>query len=272
MGLFSKVTEMRMKDPAEGTLRVVGITVPNPEATSCNYRMDGVVQADGLLPTAIVHRGVCANNRWPSPGDTLPVTVDRAKPERVVVHWKELPTGAETAQSMAEQLAAQMRGGGVPVARTTTTNTTVTVNGQPVNLGAGATAGLGSLIEQAVAAAGAMPAGFPGMQGLQRLQNAALGTAAIPTVSNEELLRTGTPGSASVLGTFPPPVPVTKEGRTGVGLMLNVSVNGNPPYPTQNVYAVPNDKVGRLTPGATLPVKVNPGMANLVAVDWDAVS
>jgi hypothetical protein len=63
-----------------------------------------------------------------------------------------------------------------------------------------------------------------------------------------------------------------KEGRTGVGLMLNVMVDGRPPYPIQNVYAVPNDKVGKLVPGTTLPVKVDQAMANLVAIDWNAIS
>jgi hypothetical protein len=34
---------------------------------------------------------------------------------------------------------------------------------------------------------------------------------------------------------------------------------------------VPTHKVAKLAPGVLLPVKVNPTMANLVAVDWDAV-
>lgn len=226
MGLFGKLSEMRMKDPVEGTLRVVGMTMPDPTATSCNYRMDGVVSADGLMPTAITHHGMCSTSRWPSPGDELPITVDRAKPEHVVVHWKELPTGSATAQSAAQQLAQQMRSG-FNVA-----------NMVPTQLG------------QAPVAAG--------------------GT--IPTVSNADILATGTPGNATVLGTFPPPVPGVKEGRTGVGLMLNVMIDGRLPYQTQNIYAVPNEKVGKVSMGALLPVKVSPQMANLVAIDWDAIS
>ena len=261
MGLFSKVSEMRMKDAAEGTLRVVGITTPDPTATSCNYRMDGVVSADGLLPTAVVHHGMCSLSRWPSPGDTLPVTVDRAKPERIVVHWKELPTGAATAQSMAEQLAAQMRSGGaaVPAAFGTTDSTTVTVNGQPVNLGSGMTADLNSVIQSAVAAAGAMPA----MAGA---------TSNVPTVSNDDILARGTSGNATLLGTFASPVPVVKEGRTGVGLMLNVMIDGHPPYQISNVYAVPQDKVTALKVGSLLPVRADQTMPNLVAIDWDRVT
>jgi hypothetical protein len=250
MGLIGKFSEMRMKDAAEGTLRVVGITMPDPTATSCNYRMDGVVSADGLLPTAVTHHGMCSTRRWPSPGDELPVTVDRAKPEHLVVHWKELPTGQETAQSMAQQLAAQMRSGGT-------------------------TSGM--------AGAGMPAAGMPGLGLDALLQSAMAGVSAaglgagavppggIPSVSNAEVLASGTPGNATVLGTFPPPVPVVKEGRTGVGLMLNVMIDGRPPYQAQNIYAVPNDKVGKLTMGALLPVKVNPQVASIVAIDWDAI-
>ncbi|HVT20929.1 MAG TPA: hypothetical protein VHE57_06045 [Mycobacteriales bacterium] len=223
-----------------------------------------MVSAEGLMPTAVVHKGVASIGRWPSPGQELPVTVDRDKPERLVIHWDDVPKGADVAASMAQQLAEQMRGGGVPTVPQVKTDTTVTVNGQPVTLGPGATANLGSLIESAVAAAGTVP----GMASIARMAG---GTGGIPTVSNDEILTSGTPGNATLLGTFPPPVPVTKEGRTGVGLMLNVMIDGRPPYQIQNVYAVPNDKVAKLTPGALLPVKVNPNMANLVAVDWSAV-
>lgn len=268
MGLFSKLSEARMKDPADGTLRVVGISMPDPTATSCNYRLDGVVSADGLLPTAVVHKGMCSTSRWPSPGDQLPVTVDRQKPEHLVVHWKELPTGSQTAQSMAEQLATQMRGGGMPIPGSVTTNTAVTVNGLPMNLGADSSAGLNAMIQNAVNTAQQLQAQYGGLTGMAGMTGA---TPAIPTVSNAEILSTGTPGTATLAATFPPPVPVTKEGRTGIGLVLTVSINGQPPYPCQNVYAVPNDKVGKLIPGSTLPVKVSPSMANLVAIDWDAI-
>ncbi|HWA67857.1 MAG TPA: hypothetical protein VG899_15955 [Mycobacteriales bacterium] len=268
MGLIGKLSEMRMKDPAEGVLRVTGITMPDPTATSANYRLDGVVSADGLLPTPVVHHGMTSTSRWPSPGDELPVTVDRAKPERLVVHWKELPTGQQTAQQMAQQLAAQMRGestGIPPVAGMpgATTSTTVMLNGQPVDLSS-MTGQRGTDLNNLVQAAMAVAGSTPGMQ-----QAGAVPT--LPTVSNAEILASGLAGHATLLGTFPPPAPVVKEGRTGVGLMFNVLIDGRPPYQVQNVYAVPNDKLTSLTPGNLLPVKVNPGNPQLVAVDWDAI-
>jgi hypothetical protein len=64
-------------------------------------------------------------------------------------------------------------------------------------------------------------------------------------------------------------VPVTKPGHTGVGLMLNVMVDGHLPFQVQNVYAVPDAKVSKLTPGALLPVRADLTATGMVAVDWD---
>jgi hypothetical protein len=259
MGLIGKLSEMRMKDPVEGVLRITGITIPDSTATSANYRLDGVVSADGLMPTAIVHHGMAPANRWPSPGDELPVTVDRAKPERLVVHWKELPTGQATAQQAAQQLADQMRGGGTAAAAAASfaapagfgdaSKVTVTVNGVPTNA---IPADLLSTVQSALG--GLVPAA----------------AAEPPTVSNADILARGTAGSATLLGTFPSPVPVTKPGHTGVGLMLNVMIDGRLPFQVQNVYAVPDTKVTKLTPGALLPIKADLTNTNLVAIDWDA--
>ena len=110
MGLIGKFSELRMKDPVEGELVVAGVTMPDPSATSQNYRIEGVVSGPGITPQAVVHRGVVSTGKWPNIGDHLPVTVDRAKPERIVVHWDRLSTGRDQAQSRAERLAAQMRG------------------------------------------------------------------------------------------------------------------------------------------------------------------
>ena len=48
--------------------------------------------------------------RWPTPGATLPVTVDLADPTRLKIHWDDVPTGAESAQQQAEQMAEMMKG------------------------------------------------------------------------------------------------------------------------------------------------------------------
>jgi hypothetical protein len=109
MGLIEKFGQMRMKDPVEGTLTVTGVNTPDPTATSQNYRIDGVVSAPDFAAVAVTHHGIASLSKWPQPGDPLPITFDRMKPERLVVHWDGLATGREQAQSAAQALAEQMR-------------------------------------------------------------------------------------------------------------------------------------------------------------------
>ncbi len=109
MGLISRFSKMRMKDPREGTLSVVSINMPSPTATSQNYRIDGVVTGPGFPPTAVVHHGVASVNKWPNRGDTLPITFDLSKPTRLTVHWDRLSTGRDEAEAEAAALAERMR-------------------------------------------------------------------------------------------------------------------------------------------------------------------
>lgn len=250
VGLFNKIKEMKMKDGVEGTLRVVGITTPDPTATTTNYRLDGVVSADGLTPTAIVHHGVTGVAHWPSPGQELPVTVDRANPEHIVIHWDRLKTSKSQARDMAKQLAEQLRSGTASIATVANAgggagNVSITVNGVPISL------------DGAIAAAGA------GQQA---------GAAAAPiTVSSADILARGTPGNATLLGTFPVDVPSTIPDRINVGLMLNVMIDGHAPFQVQNLYSVPNDKVGSLVPNTLLPVAADMTTTGMVAINWDRV-
>lgn len=234
MGLINKFNELRMKDGVDGTLTVVGITMPDPTATSANYRLDGVVAAADLPATPVVHHGMCSASRWPSPGDVLPVTVDRAKPERLVIHWDRLQTGKAKAQTAAQQLAEQMRGGAAPGGATP----------MPASMPAGLPA----------------PAPADGTPGTPP-----------PVVSAADILARGTAGTAAVLAVFPTAQASLKPNHTMVGLALDVAIPGQLPFQVQNLYAVPNDKVDGVAAGITVPVKAEltlPGVP--VAVDWDA--
>ena len=50
--------------------------------------------------------------KWPTPGGTLPVTVDRADLSKCKVRWDDVPEWDELAKQQAAQLAAQMNQGG----------------------------------------------------------------------------------------------------------------------------------------------------------------
>jgi hypothetical protein len=100
-----------MSQPAEGTAQVVSASMPPYDATSANCSMHLVVSAEGLEPTPVQHTAMASVKRWPTPGATLPVTVDLADPTRLKIHWDDVQTGAESAQQQAEQMAEMMKGG-----------------------------------------------------------------------------------------------------------------------------------------------------------------
>ncbi len=220
MGIFAKFSEARMKDPVDGTAKIVSMTTASADATSSNYSMDCVVSGPGIEPTAVHHTGGMApTDRWPSPGDEIPIVIDRSNPSHFVVEWKKLPKWQIQSKLDAEALAAQMRAG---------------------------TAGAAA---PAVTVAEAAPT----------------------KVSSADVLARGTAGSATVLGTFPTGQPAPDADHTIIGLMLNVMIDGHPPYQVQAMYNTPTAKLDKLAPGALLPVKADPNQLQLVAVDWDAV-
>ena len=124
-----------MSQPVRGAAQVVSATMPAADSTSSNCRMSLVVSAEGLEPTAVEHTAMAKTKRWPSPGMTLPVTVDLADPTRLKIEWDDLQTNRESSMQQAEQMAAMMRGGAGATAQ-------------------GAGMDLNAAIQQAAAAAG----------------------------------------------------------------------------------------------------------------------
>ena len=111
MGLLGDwVKSKRMSQPVRGTAQVVSASMPPYDATSANCSMHLVVSGEGLEPTPIEHTAMASVKRWPTPGVTLPVTVDLADPTRLKIHWDDVPTGDQTAMQQAEQMAEMMKG------------------------------------------------------------------------------------------------------------------------------------------------------------------
>ncbi len=80
-----------MKDPVDGTAQVVGSTQPPDAASSANVNLNLVVQADGVPATAVELDCMAPVKKWPFPGATLPVTVDRDDPTKVKIRWDDIP-------------------------------------------------------------------------------------------------------------------------------------------------------------------------------------
>ena len=112
MGLLGDwAKSKRMSQPARGTAQVVSASMPPYDASSANCQMSLVVSAEGLEPTPVEHTAMASVKRWPTPGTTLPITVDLADPTRLKIHWDDVQTGKESAMQQAEQMAEMMKGG-----------------------------------------------------------------------------------------------------------------------------------------------------------------
>ena len=112
MGLLGDwAKSKRMSQPVRGTAQVVSASMPPYDATSSNCSMSLVVSAEGLEPTPVDHTAMASVKRWPTPGTTLPVTVDLADPTRLKIHWDDVQTNKQSAMQQAEQMAEMMKGG-----------------------------------------------------------------------------------------------------------------------------------------------------------------
>jgi hypothetical protein len=111
MGLLGNLFGGRIKNPVRGTAQVVSCSQYH-EGVMQNCHMELVVQAEGVPATAVQFQGLVHNKRWPVPGATLPVTLDRTNPQRVRIEWDEVESSRDRSHRTAEGLAAAMRGEG----------------------------------------------------------------------------------------------------------------------------------------------------------------
>jgi hypothetical protein len=110
----------KMEDPVRGTAQVVSCTMPGGHAghggsVSAVYNkgtFELVVSAEGVPATPVRHSGIFRTRLWPMPGQMLPVTVDRANPKRIKIHWDEVPSGEQQAGQQAQALAGLMNAQG----------------------------------------------------------------------------------------------------------------------------------------------------------------
>lgn len=101
-----------MKDPVQGTAQVVSSSNA-PRSTHGNCHMTLVVTAPGVEPFSVKHHAlVVPTDRWPWPGMSIPVTVDRANPEKVDIDWDEVPRVGDTAMDEADAMVEALKQGG----------------------------------------------------------------------------------------------------------------------------------------------------------------
>jgi len=118
-----------MQDPVPGTALVAAINswldwpsiVAAPGFRTLNQPQEGplratlVVEADGVPKTVVEHTEMLDRtaeamfaDRWPEQGATVPVTVDRADPNRLRIEWGELPSRQELIEQHQRQRAEKL--------------------------------------------------------------------------------------------------------------------------------------------------------------------
>lgn len=98
-----------MADPVPGTLLVTAAAMPDRGSVYHMTRITGILSAEGVEPRAVQFGGLVKTSLWPSPGQQLPVVVDRADPAKFAILWEKVRGGGDAALDQAEALAAAMR-------------------------------------------------------------------------------------------------------------------------------------------------------------------
>jgi len=220
-----------------------------------------------------------------TPGSSLPVAVDPADPQKVVIDWSGQTQSRNVGQGPTGTGATPAPSGGMPAPNTLSSMgsmpaTLNTLSAAPTGVGFGAVAGGGS-----PGAGGGMDFNFDAsgqpVAGETAAIVGAVRSGALPTIrgSAAELLATGTHGTAVI--TTAQPIgktvrdinPAADPSRLNDPMWLftvEVSVAGEAPFPAVFGHRVPLDKVSAVAPGVELAVAVNMADRNQeVAIDWD---
>jgi hypothetical protein len=109
MALFGK----KMKDPVNGTARVINNGgLKATVSGAIRVPLDLMVEADAISAhlVHVVPRHP-ESGKWPSIGQTLPVVLDRADPQRVEILWDQVPSLMDTIKTReAQRLEDAQRG------------------------------------------------------------------------------------------------------------------------------------------------------------------
>ncbi len=81
-----------IKDGLPGSAVVQSSSVPTEAARSYNVSMWLDVYVEGREPYRVKHECMVKAGKHPWPGTTLPVVVDREKPERIDIQWDDVKT------------------------------------------------------------------------------------------------------------------------------------------------------------------------------------
>lgn len=267
----------RYRDPVPGTLR---LTARDWSGSSVTYV--GVVSAPGLAPTPVTHKTSQPSSRWVLDGMDLPVVVDRARPAKLKILWKQVPTEKQyRANLQAQQLqqaaetAARMAAGDTTAGTATPGNLFGTIfsgGGSPFAGGgtfAGGNFAGGGDLAQAVT--NAISEAFGGQS------NTAWSESHVHVEINDGApILDGIPATAVVTAAQEVNAPAF-FGRIVPGGIVDLTLEVTPPtgepYTTHTrlVFSTPERRARIATPGTRLPIRFDPTRPTRVEVDKTAL-
>jgi Short C-terminal domain len=95
MGLLN-----RIRDPISGIAQVVGCDPPPTAALGMPCRVQLVVQGAGIAPFSVDQTVDVPEGKWPTQGQSLPVTFDRNHTDRLRIEWDQVGAGATPATTL----------------------------------------------------------------------------------------------------------------------------------------------------------------------------
>jgi hypothetical protein len=104
------IAKRRMKDPVKGTAFVVSANQWTRAQVPSPLHAKLVVEGNGVPKTTVEYServGPKLWGVWPSPEQTLPVTIDRANPTRLVIDWQQLLHEEEQRKQRKRAAAAE---------------------------------------------------------------------------------------------------------------------------------------------------------------------
>jgi hypothetical protein len=94
MGIFDLF--MGIQEPVEGEYRITSATRPPTSSSVAGCDMIGEVSGPGVPARTIEHNSPFTSvDKWPRPGDVLPVLFDRDNPVFLKIQWKQVPDRSE---------------------------------------------------------------------------------------------------------------------------------------------------------------------------------
>jgi hypothetical protein len=87
---------MGIQDPIEGEYRVTKASKKSTTSSVASCDMVGEVSGPGIAPRVHEHTSPFTPiEKWPRPGDVLPVLFDRDNPVFLKIEWKKIPARDE---------------------------------------------------------------------------------------------------------------------------------------------------------------------------------